>query len=72
MARKRFSQEMKQEHISRPQFAELISKLGWLITGIDPDLGEDLFVRIFRNGVPLQEFHSKFKLKVLLILKNID
>jgi hypothetical protein len=49
--RKRYSDEMQQEEISRLQFKRLIAERGWVSQGILPDLGEDIRIRIFREGV---------------------
>ena len=51
MPRKRLTKEKTTELISRNQFEEMISNIGWTASGIDPDLGEDIIVNIFRNGV---------------------
>lgn len=52
MPRKRLGKQTKQEQISRAQFTEFISAYGWVASSIEPDLGEDFLVKIFRNGVP--------------------
>lgn len=40
-----------QENISRKQFGEFLEKNGWVTSDIYPDLGEDILVRIYQNGV---------------------
>lgn len=52
MPNKRYSDEMNQEEISRNQFKQLISKMGWMTSDIKPDIGEDILIRICRDGIP--------------------
>lgn len=49
--KKRLSPEQAQENISRKEFAKLLEKHGWVTTDVVPDLGEDLLVRVYDNGV---------------------
>ena len=53
MPRKRYSSESNQEAISRRQFGELINyQMHWITSDIEPDIGEDILIRICRDGVP--------------------
>lgn len=38
------------EKISRNQLHELFTKAGWVVWDLQPDYGEDLFVRIFTDN----------------------
>jgi hypothetical protein len=51
VAKKRLSPEQTQENISRKEFARLLERHGWVTTDVVPDLGEDLLVRVYDNGV---------------------
>jgi hypothetical protein len=51
MARNRYSPQKKQEQISRKQFETYLEQHEWITGDIEPDLGEDILVRIFRDGV---------------------
>ena len=48
--RKRVSSQQQQELISRPQVKEFLTSKGYIVSDIEPDLGEDFLVRIFDNG----------------------
>lgn len=45
--KKRFSDQQKQENISRHQFREFLEQYGFVTSDISPDLGEDFLVRIY-------------------------
>ena len=47
----RLSREQKQENISRPQFREFLERHEWVTGDITPDLGEDILVRIYEDGI---------------------
>jgi hypothetical protein len=49
--RRRYSFQQKQERISRRQFQEFLEPHEWITDDIDPDLGEDIFVRIYDKGI---------------------
>lgn len=51
MARKRYSPQKKQEQVSRKQFETFLEQHEWITESIHTDLGEDIFVRIFSDGV---------------------
>lgn len=51
MARNRYSPQKKQEQVSRTQFKSFLEQHEWITGDIEPDLGEDILVRIYRNGV---------------------
>lgn len=51
MVRKRYSSQKKQEQVSRKQLEVFLEKHEWITGDIEPDLGEDILVRIFRDGV---------------------
>lgn len=51
MSKRRLSSEQKQENVSRKQFEEFLAEYEWVTTDVVPDLGEDILVRIFENGV---------------------
>ena len=51
MARKRNSSQKKQERISRKQFETFLEMHEWITGDIEHDLGEDILVRIYRDGV---------------------
>lgn len=50
MSRIRHPPQMQQERISRKQFEEYLETHEWITTDIDPDLGEDILVRIYDKG----------------------
>src|SRR4051812_26037884 len=47
---RRFSKEQQQENLSRRQFCERLDLSGWIPSGVETDMGEDLLVRIFDEG----------------------
>jgi len=49
--RRRYTLEKKQEQISRAQFKDFLEPFEWIPSDIDPDLGEDFFIRIYENGI---------------------
>ena len=49
--RERYSDEKIQELTSRAQFEELITSVGWVPNIIETDLGQDISVDIYNNGV---------------------
>jgi hypothetical protein len=51
MARKRYSPQKKQEQVSRKQFEAFLEQHEWITGDIEPDLGEDILVRIYRDGI---------------------
>ncbi len=51
MVRRRYSEQKKQEQTSRKQFEEYLELHEWITGDIDPDLGEDIFVRIYDEGI---------------------
>lgn len=51
MPRKRYSHQKKQEQISRKQFEAFLEPYDWVTGDIEPDFGEDILVRIYRDGV---------------------
>lgn len=48
-AGRRHSHELEQERVSKRQLAD-VWEPPWIVSGVDPDLGEDLLVRIYDNG----------------------
>ncbi len=49
--RRRLSPEQTQENISRKGFEELLERHVWVTADVSPDLGEDIFVRIYDHGI---------------------
>jgi hypothetical protein len=47
----RDSVQQKQERISRKQFEEFLETNEWITGSVDPDLGEDILVRIYDKGI---------------------
>jgi hypothetical protein len=50
MVDNRDSNQQRLERISRKQFGELLERNDWIIDPIDPDMGEDVHVRIYEDG----------------------
>lgn len=50
---RRYSREQQQENRSRAQLVERLSEpeIGWIASTVETDMGEDLLVRIYDNGV---------------------
>lgn len=51
MVRRRHTSQQRQERISRKQFEEFLEQHEWITDSIDPDMGEDIHVRIYDKGV---------------------
>jgi hypothetical protein len=51
MPRRRYSREKKQEQISRAQLKDFLESHEWITGDIEPDLGEDILVRIYDQGI---------------------
>jgi hypothetical protein len=49
--RRRLSPQQQQENISRKQFGEFLEQNEWVTDDISPDLGEDILVRVYKDGV---------------------
>lgn len=49
--RRRLSSQQRQENISRMQFREFLEQHEWVAGDVSPDLGEDILVRIYEDGV---------------------
>lgn len=49
--RHRFSIQKNQELTSKAQFQELISSVGWVSNIIETDLGQDIYIDIYNDGV---------------------
>ncbi len=47
----RLSRQQEQENVSRKQLAEFLETHGFVTADVNPDLGEDLLVRIYDQGV---------------------
>ena len=48
---RRYTLEKKQEQTSRTQIKAFLEPFEWITGDIDPDLGEDIFIRIYENGI---------------------
>lgn len=48
---RRYSREQRQENRSRHQFCERLDEVGWIPSTVETDMGEDLLVRIYDDGV---------------------
>ncbi len=51
MVPRRLSNEQEQGGIGEQQIATRLREYGWLTTQVTPDMGEDLFVRIYDQGI---------------------
>jgi hypothetical protein len=47
----RYSPQQRQENISRKQFEAFLEEHEWITGDISPDMGEDILVRIYEDGV---------------------
>ena len=50
-SKRRLSPQQSQENISRKQFEEFLEQHEWVTGDISPDLGEDILVRIYEDGI---------------------
>ena len=51
MANKRDTPQQQPERISRKQFEEYLEQHEWITSPVEPDMGEDILVRIYDSGV---------------------